>query len=161
MHRSIPPIHEDAAALKQSMQQEPHSRRKQRLHALFLLASGQARSRSEVARVLGVNREAVSRWLDRYAAGGLEAMLTLPTFPGRKRALSDDQLAALGEALRRPEGFASYIAIQAWIAETFGITMQYAAVRDLVIRHFGTKLKVPRRSHPKKTLKPSPNSKTQ
>jgi len=57
-------------------------------------------------------------------------------------------------ALARPEGFASYRAVQAWIAQELGVSMSYWAVHKLVRYHLGAKLKVPRPSHPQKTKLP-------
>jgi len=42
---------------------------------LSLLASGQARTRQDVARLLGVHRHTIRQWLAVYAAGGLPAWL--------------------------------------------------------------------------------------
>jgi hypothetical protein len=41
---------------------------------LYLLASGQAHTRQDVARLLGLHRHTMSRWLAIYAVGGLEAL---------------------------------------------------------------------------------------
>src|SRR3712207_6871837 len=75
MRNPIPPIHEAVAALKERLQHEHHGHNKPRVQVLYLLASGQAQTRQDVARLLGVHRKTVSRWLALYAAGGLEALL--------------------------------------------------------------------------------------
>ncbi len=71
MNNALPPIHESAAELKELLTRERRRERQQRLHALYLLASGQARSRITVAALLGVSRGTVGRWLTTYAEGGL------------------------------------------------------------------------------------------
>jgi hypothetical protein len=83
MNNVIPRIQESADELKQLLAREHHAAKRQRLHALYLLASGQARFRGDVARLPGVDRNTVGRWLDQYAQGGLPALLTLyvPTAP--------------------------------------------------------------------------------
>ncbi len=58
-------------------------------------------------------------------------------------------MAQLHAALDRPEGFASYGAVQQWIADTLGVPMGYHAVYKLVRRKLRTKLKVPRPQHEK------------
>jgi hypothetical protein len=63
MNKTLPPIHESAHDLKQRLARERHPAKQQRLHALYLLASGQARHRTEVAALLGVDRNTVGRWL--------------------------------------------------------------------------------------------------
>ena len=63
MNKTLPIIHESADVLKQRLQQERDPRTRQRLPALYLLASGQATNRSAVAALLGVDRTTVGRWL--------------------------------------------------------------------------------------------------
>ncbi len=71
MNKTLPIIHEAADDLKQRLQQERDHRKRQRLHALYLLASGQAKNRTAVATLLGVDRNTVGRWLTQYREGGL------------------------------------------------------------------------------------------
>lgn len=75
MRNPLPVIHEDEAALKQRLQHAHDGHQQPRLHMLYLLATRQAQDRQEVARLLGVHRNTISRWLALYAAGGLEALL--------------------------------------------------------------------------------------
>lgn len=154
MYRPIPPIAESAADLKAKLKAEAHPLKRPRLHVLYLLKSGQARYRQEAAALVGVSRNSVGDWLDAYAAGGLVALLTVKTAPGHPPALTPEQLTRLTEALARPEGFASYGAVQEWIADELGVSMQYHAVHTLVHDKLGARLKVPRPSHPKKTRSP-------
>lgn len=153
MNRTVPPIHESADDLKHLLTRERHAAKRQRLHSLFLLASGQARFRSEVATLLGVDRNTVSRWLTQYQQGGLGALLNLYVSPGKAPALSPDQLALLQMRLAQPEGFASYGAIQQWIATTLGVAMGYHAVHTLVHDKLGARPKVARPTHEKKRLR--------
>src|SRR3712207_7558353 len=60
-----------------------HPAKRQRLHALYLLASGQARYRTEVVALLGVDRNTVAHWLDTYQQRGLVALLEI-YIPDRK-----------------------------------------------------------------------------
>ena len=151
MYKPIPPIHETAEELKRLHKQERHRLKQQRLHALYLLASGQAHERQQVAALLGVGRNAVGRWLESYEAGGLKAVLSVKPSPGKAPALKPEQLTQLREALARPEGFGSYGQVQQWISDELGVQMNYPAVHKLVHDKLGARLKVPRPSHPKKT----------
>ncbi|MBV9128307.1 MAG: hypothetical protein JO117_09505 [Verrucomicrobia bacterium] len=71
----LPRIVESIAELLELRRAEREERRRERLHALWLVASGAVGSRSALARQLGRNRETVSR-----LAGGL--------CPGRARGLA-------------------------------------------------------------------------
>ena len=67
-------VTEHPTALKQRLQHEHDGHETPRLQMLYLLVSRQAHTRQDVARMLGVHRNTISRWLALYAAGGLEAL---------------------------------------------------------------------------------------
>ena len=150
MHNAIPPINEGVAALKARLRHEHDGHKKPRLQMLYLLASGQAHSRQEVARLLGVHRNTISRWLALYAAGGLAPLLATYVPAGKPVSLAPAVLASLEQALRRPEGFASYEALRQWIRRTHGVEVKYKTLSTLVRTRFKAKLKVPRPRHTKK-----------
>lgn len=150
MRHPVPTIAESADELKAQLSQERHPAKRTRLHALYLLASDQAHSRQEVAVLLGVDRNTVGRWLTTYQQGGLPALLTVYVPAGKRKPLTPDQLLTLQQALAQPQGFASFGAVQQWIAATFGVQLSYNATRKLVRYKLGAKLKVPRPSHQKK-----------
>jgi transposase len=150
MYQALPPIHETADELRTMMKAERRPKAQQRLHALYLVASRQARSRSAVATLLGIHRDTIGAWFATYAAGGLESLLELYVPAGKTAAISPDVLAALVERLEQPEGFASYGAIQQWLADTHGVQMQYGAVHQLVAYKLKARPKVVRPQHIKK-----------
>ncbi len=147
MNRTIPSIHASADDLTQLLSRERHPAKHQRLHALYLLASGQARFRSDVARLLGLDRNTVGRWLEQYAHGGLDALLDIYVPAGKRKPLSADQLAHLRQRLADPQGFASYDEVRRWISATLGVTLSYNATHKLVRYTLGAKLKVARPAH--------------
>jgi transposase len=150
MYRDIPPIAEAAAELKQRLQHEHHGRKKPRLQMLYLLASGQAHSRQEVAQLLGLSRNTIGRWLTTYQTAGLAALLDIYIPAGKAPSLAPPVLASIEQALHQPKGFASYKELQQWLAQTHGVEVKYKTLYTLVRKRFGTKLKVPRPSHTKK-----------
>ena len=150
MNKALPVIQESADDLKHLLTRERHPAKHQRLHALYVLATGQARFRGEVAQMLGVDRNTVARWLDQYAAGGLAALLQIYVPAGKRKPLTPAQLAHLQQRLATPEGFGSYDEARQWIADTFGVTLSYNATHKLLRYKLGAKLKVARPSHKKK-----------
>jgi transposase len=150
MHHAIPPIYEEVAALKERLRHEHDGHKQPRLQMLDLLASGQAHSRQEVARLLGVHRNTISRWLALYAAGGLEAILATYVPAGKPVSLAPHVLASLEQVLHRPEGFASYEALRQWVRRTHGVEVKYKTLYTLVHTRFKAKLKVARPTHTKK-----------
>jgi transposase len=150
MRHPIPPIPEEVAVLTERLQHEHDGHKKPRLQMLYLLASGQAHTRQDVARLLGVHRNTISHWLAVYATGGLAALLATYVPPGKPVSLAPEVLASLEQALRRPEGFASYEALRQWVRRTHGVEVKYKTLYTLVRTRFRAKLKVPRPSHTKK-----------
>ena len=152
MNKKVPEITESVEDLKVLLRQSEKRHEIQRLTALYLLKSGGAKNRIQVADLLGVDRMSVGHWLQTYETGGLEKLLERRYPPGRLPLLTEEQRAILRAELERPEGFQRYVQTQAFITDTFGVKMKYKAVYALVHDKWGAKPKVPRKSHVKKTL---------
>lgn len=150
MRKALPVIHEPVTDLKQRLRQEPDRRKQVRLQMLYLLATAQATTRHEVARMLGLSRNTVGHWLADYEQGGLAGLLTRYVAPGKAPSLAPDVLASIEAAVRHPRGFASYVDLQRWVEHTHGVKVNYKTLYTLVRTRFQTKLKVPRPSHTKK-----------
>lgn len=154
MRKRVPEIKESVEELKRGMQGEKGGRKRQRWQMLYLLASGQAREKQEVAQLLGVDRNTVGRWLTQYEEEGIAGLLEIYVPAGVVPAVRGADLGRLQEALANPAGFESYGAVRQWLSETLGIEMEYQAVYKLVHDKLGARLKVARPSHPQKTSKP-------
>jgi transposase len=150
MRKALPLITEDANVLKQRLQHERDGRKRPRLQMLYLLASGRAHTRQDVAQLLGVHRNTIGHWLALYEAGGLDALLDLYVPAGKRLSLPPNVLAALAQVLRQPAGFASYEALRQWIKQTHHLDVNYHTLYTIVRTKLRAKLKVPRPSHTKK-----------
>jgi transposase len=150
----MPTITESAAALHQRMKHEKDGKKRQRLQALHMVASGYVHSRQELATLLGVHRHSVAAWLHAYAEGGLETALTyqVPRPPSRRR-ITTTALTALQERLQDPHGFAGYTQIRTWLAEQHQVHLSYSGVYAVVRGTLRAKPKRPRPSHVKKVRK--------
>jgi transposase len=150
MKKSIPAINETPDELQQLLHTESDAQTHQRVHALYLLQTQQARTRRQVARLLGVHRNTVGRWLAAYEAGGVAQMLTIAKAPGKAPLLSEAMRQALRHRLAQPEGFASYKTLWQWLQQEYGLAIAYKTVHKFVRYTLRAKLKVPRKSHIKK-----------
>lgn len=150
MNKAMPKVEETSESLKERMSREGHVLKRTRLQALYLIASGQAKTRSGVAKLLGLSRNTVGEWLAVYEQQGLEALLVVGSPPGKQPTLNREQERRLREALADPKGFASYQAVRDWIERELEVAMQYGTVHKVVRYKLGAKLKGPRRSHIKK-----------
>jgi transposase len=150
MRTALPVMAEDADILKQRLQHERDGRKKPRLQMLYLLASGRARTRLEVAQLLGVHRHTIGYWLRRAEGGGVEALLHLPRPAGKPLSLPPEVLAAVERALQQPAGVASHEALRQGVQQTSHLEVNSHTLYTIVRTRFKAKLKVPRPSHTKK-----------
>lgn len=155
MRKRLPIVTESSASLAHQLKAETDVKRRQRLQALYLIASGQVASRLALAALLAVHRHTIQAWLALYEAGGVEALLTIGKAPGKVPTLTPKVLTALQRRLAHPGGFASYGAIQQYLAQAHHVRLAYSTVHALVRYKLKAKPKSPRRSHPKK---PRPQS---
>jgi len=149
--RDFPPINESAEQLKDLLTYEQSAKRRNRLHLLFLIRSGQVQSREEAAARLLVHRNSVWAWLEAYKAGGLEQMLRIGTTGPKpvQKTLPAPVFDALEKQLAA-EGFAGYTHAQEWLRTEFGHDVPYSTVHKLIHYRLGAKLKRARPRHQKK-----------
>jgi transposase len=153
MNKPLPLITESPGQLQRQLRAEPDAKKRSRLQALYLLASGQATSRLMLAKLLAVHRHTIQTWLKRYEAGGLQAVLTIHKAPGKRPTVSPHVLTKLQAQLATVRGFGSYGEVRQYLARTYKVALAYSTVHKLVRYKLKAKLKAPRRSHPKKSLK--------
>jgi transposase len=149
LRKAVPGIPAEVEPLKQRLPHAYDGRQTPRLQRLYLLASGQAQTRQDVAQLLGVHRKTIGRWLALSEAGGLDTLLALYVPAGKPLSLPPAVLAAIEQALRQPAGFASYEALRQWVQQTYHLDVNYHTLYTIVRTRCKAKLKVPRPSHPK------------
>ena len=97
------------------------------------------------------NRNSIASWKKIYLEQGISGLLEENRGGARPAAIKEEQQIQLHQKLCEPKGgFTSYYEAKNWINETFGLNMNYHAVNKYLKRHFGTKLKVGRKTHVKK-----------
>lgn len=140
---------DDAARLKGLYQAETLRDVRPRLHALWLLRSGQ-RVRA-VAAVLGVHERNVQRWVGWYRTGGVAAVMAHRR-QGRGKAafLRPEQRARLS-AQSATGAFRTAAEARRWVRETFGVTYSEGGMYALLGR-LRVHPKVPRPVNPKADL---------
>jgi transposase len=150
MNKELPIITETIEDLKHMLRHQSDGRKRERLQALYLLQTHQVSSRTEVARLLGVNRDTVGRWLRDYVEGGIGTLLDLYRPTGKNPTICGEILRGLEEKLSCPEGFGSYDEIRVWLEETYKVSLKYKTIYKVVRYKLGAKPKVARPSHIKK-----------
>jgi transposase len=156
-HVPFPPITESAQELLELRRHEREERRRERLHALWLVVSGAVKSRAALAGQLGRNRETVSRWLLDYAHGGLAALLRPAQRPGPPSqggiGLPEETKAAIRARLAESRGERGYLSLWRWAQAECGLTHSYSHFHRWVRDQLGAALKVARKSHGQKKRK--------
>ncbi len=138
-------VKESLDELVQQLQQVETPTDKERLQMLYWLKQEKSPSIGAIAKAIGKHRNTVGRWLLQYREGGVNAMLERKTCSGGVRKIPQWAEAALAKRLKDPEhGFASYGAIQQWLAEELGIEAQYHAVYQMTRYRLKAKLKAAR-----------------
>jgi transposase len=118
----------------------------QRCHAVLL--SGEGRAVPTIAELLRTHQATVHRWLDRFEAGGVEALATVPP-PGRPPCWDETYEVALVETVRHdPRWYGLEHSVwtcrllAGYLAEHIGVALSAERVRVLLHRH-GIRLKQP------------------
>jgi transposase len=151
MRQQMPTMTESAAELLRRMKSEPDLKKRQRLQALYWVASGQTRHRQDVAAALGVHRHRVAAWFTAYAQGGIEHALSdhVPR-PPMPRRITETALTALKARWHTPTGFPSDGHLRTWLAEQHQVQWSYSSVYAFGRGALRAKPKRPRPSHAKK-----------
>lgn len=154
LHKTLPVIAESAEELDALRRAERDERRRERLHALWLLVSGTVRNRTALARQLGRNRATLSRWLEDYAHGGLAALLRAakPSGPPSQGGigLPGDVREAIRARLAQAKGERGYLALWRWARAEHALIYSYSHFYRWVHYRLGAGLKVARKSHGQK-----------
>ena len=153
MYQPLPCITEDLDTLQARLRRERDPHMRPRLHLLVLLKSEQATTRREAAAHLAVHRNTIALWLRTYRDGGLPVLLTYkePGAPAGQKSLPAAVFTQLQARLATSSGFASYVEVQQWLRDEFGLAIPYKTLHGIVHYQLKAKLKRPRPSHAKKT----------
>ena len=118
-----------------------------RIQMLLLIKEGKFVTKDALSEALQVSTQSVHIWRTKYNAGGIDRLLE------DKRGGKPAQITApIHERLSTrlnssKEGFKSFVEIQHWLQENFGIEMKYQALNKYIKRKFGARPKVARKSH--------------
>lgn len=124
---------------------------KTRILFLLLKQSGEISVQKELATYLNISESSLRRWAKVYSESGLEVLLKISNGGKRRMVVSPEVHQGLASKLNNSsDPLLGYTDAIAWVKEHYDITLKYNTLRTYMKRHFGTKLKVPRKSHYKK-----------
>lgn len=144
-------IKESFSALRTAQRKEKSPKKKLRIWSLILTKEEKFPRRVDLAEFLGVNIATLNKWTDRYRESGLKGMLEVKSGGKRREAvpasIHKEIEAKLNDHTAPLQGYDDAVA---WVREEFGHEIKYHTLRAFMIRNFGAKLKIPRKSHYKK-----------
>jgi len=122
-----------------------------KLKSLIILKENPNMKQEYIANHLCIGYSTLKRWYRSYRINGLTAFLKVVPTGVRKSVVSKEIHEALKEKLNDSSNpLLGYWHAVLWIESTFNVSINYQTIRKYMIKHFKTKLKVPRKSHYKK-----------
>jgi transposase len=108
-------------------------------------------SKRAVADTVGVNHNSVQSWRTLYEQGGIVAILKHNRREGRPSSITMEEKKLIQEKLNDPKnGLRGYVELQNWVETELKKKIKYNTLLKYSMRHFGSKVKVARKSHVKK-----------
>jgi putative transposase len=136
-------VNESEAELRHCLGRTHTASSQERLQMLLWIKTNSIQTRQELCQRLGRNESTIDRWVQRYAACGIESLLEVKTAPGAAPKIPALVVAALQQRLNSTQGSASYGEIQQWLAHQYDIQVAYRTVHAWVRYKLNAKLKVP------------------
>ena len=124
---------------------------KTRILFLLLKKSKQFTNQKDLSIYLNVSESSLRRWAKVYTDSGLVVMLKISNGGKRRMVITPDIHKGLEAKLQNSsDPLLGYNDALQWVELEYGKRFKYNTLRCYMKRHFGSKLKVPRKSHYKK-----------
>ncbi len=109
-------------------------------------------SKRELSGITGINHNSIVKWRKAYNQSGIEPLLKHGRVGGfKKSVVSKEEHRKIGIKLNDPQnGIRGYTELLEWVKKELGKDMKYITLVKYTERHFGSKIKVARKSHIKK-----------
>ena len=147
-------IKESFSDLKKNLSREKNMKAKLRIQSLVFIKEEKFKTRQHLADYLCIHVRTLEKWLVLYRLGGIKRMTSFERTSSTAKNMTASMHQALKEKLENNTAcFAGYKEALFWLNETYQTAFKYSWLRKYLIKHFGTKLKVPRKSHIKKDEK--------
>jgi transposase len=105
-------------------------------------------SKREIAKLVGVDPNSVQSWRTLYGKGGLKALQKHNKKGFKPSVFTQEEHQAIEKKLKTPtNGLRGYTELLTWAEEEFKKNIKYNTLLKYSIKHFGSKIKVARKSH--------------
>ncbi len=109
-------------------------------------------SKRELSRITGINHNSIVKWRKVYNYSGIDPLLKHGRVGGfKKSVVSKEEHNKIAMKLNDPKnGIRGYTELLEWVNRELSKDMKYITLLKYTERHFGSKIKVARKSHVKK-----------
>lgn len=109
-------------------------------------------SKRDLSKLTGVNHNSIVKWRKLYMDQGIESLLVHGRVGGfKKSVVSLEEHKLIEKKLKDPKnGIRGYVELLEWVKKELSKDMKYITLVKYSERHFGSKIKVARKSHVKK-----------
>lgn len=108
-------------------------------------------SKRALSAITGINHNSILKWQNMYLAGGIDSILKHGRIGFKKPVLSIKEHKAIEKKLNDPKnGLRGYVELLEWVTKELLVEIKYNTLVKYAMRHFGSKIKVARKSHIKK-----------
>jgi len=144
-------VKESVKELRQLQKNKPASIVKRIAMLIELKKNGSGISKRDLAVRIGVNHNSVQKWRTLYSKGGINAIITHNRVGFKPSLINEKEHKQLEKLLSNPtNGLRGHKELLEWVEKEFSKKLKYTTLFEYVRRHFGTKIKVARKSHVKK-----------
>ena len=111
-------------------------------------------AKRDLAIRIGVDPNSITTWKKLYEQAGITALMADGRIGGFKPSLiSAGDHKKIEQKLRDPEnGIRGYVELLDWVKTELGMDLKYITLLKYTERHFGSKIKIARKSHVKKDM---------
>lgn len=146
--RAVISIKETLSSLKILKRKQSSLAKERRVYALICLKEDKFNTRAQLANHMGITIRSIEKWVVQYNEFGIDDLLKVkPSRRGSKIITAQVHEGLKGKVNNEKEPFRGYWEAQQWVKEKYGIEVNYHRIREYLIKHFGTKVKRPRKSH--------------
>jgi len=148
-HAKIIHVKESSAELKRLQKNQPLIIIKRLNMLLELKKNGQAGiPKRQLAKLIGVDPNSVQSWRTIYINSGIKGILSHGRIGFKPSLISKEEHKKIEQKLTQPKNaLRGYKELMQWIKEELGKDIKYTTVVEYSKRHFGSKIKVARKTH--------------
>jgi transposase len=142
-------IKESSKELKKLQKQQPLLIIK-RLNMLIELKKNGANglSKRQLAKLIGVDPNSIQKWRTIYLNEGIKGIVSHGRIGFKPSLINKQEHKKIEHKLNQPKNaLRGYKELMQWIKDEFGKELKYTTVVEYSKRHFGSKIKVARKSH--------------